>query len=82
MLRGSFGSNAMVGEQTPEGGIFLLQTKALLAERIDFGIVSGIAVHQSMIHHHAIVLLGFATVRCSARAKASCSAQAIYNVRA
>ena len=57
----------MVGEQTPEPGIFLLQTKALLAERIDFGVVSGIAVHQYMIHHHAIVLLGFATVRCSAR---------------
>jgi hypothetical protein len=35
--------------------------KALLAERI-VGVVSGIAVHQSMIHHHAIVLLGFATV--------------------
>jgi len=67
----------MVGEQAPEPGIFLLQTKALSTKRIDFGVVSGIAVHQSMIHHHAIVLLGFAMVRCSAGAKASCSVQPI-----
>ena len=39
----------MVGEQTPEPGIFLLQMKALPAKRIDFGAVSAIAVHQSMI---------------------------------
>jgi hypothetical protein len=66
-LRDSFGSNAMVGEQTPEPGIFLLQMKALSVKRIDFGAVCAIAVHQSMIHHRRIVLPAFATVWSPAR---------------
>jgi len=35
--------------------------KALPAKHIDFGVVSAIAAHYSMIHHRTTVLIAFAT---------------------